>query len=979
MEECKQSGYNNVGQIGDNTTTTPRAELVYTLNDTLDGVLTGVVRIATGSHHTIALKEDKTAWIWGYNNNGQIGVNSTTNYKYPIPLKNVGNTDIMQNIKNISTGPTSSFIEDMDGNIYACGLNTTGQLSIGTSATVKIFTVAKDENGDPLTGVANISKSTGTTYGFAFEDGSVGITGLGTSGQHGNLELANSNKITKIQGATIHTGNIYETYVNGIAKLNVNITPVFNLNLGYEKTLKIGELTYTSLDEEIATVSNDGTVTGVKEGTTGIKIIDQTNAIETIAYIIVGKRDLSDITKIVAGDRQTALLKQDGTVWAWGGNDVGQLGDGEIYTKEATKPVQVLSPEGEGFLTDIVDIAAATHSMVALKKDGTVVTWGINTYGQLGNTNGTAVRPVYVVDCYGQKLNGVIDISAARDHGAAVKTDGTVWTWGRNDYGQLGDNSTFATCPYAVQVLDSTGNDYLTNIKQVSVGYAYVAALSKDGTVWSWGVGTSGQMGNGAKTTKKLPVQATGVENVTKIVAGNGTTTVLKQDGTVWGWGNNRYGTIGYGASSTTTSNANYLKTTQMQVKIDATTNLENVKDIAGGNETKYALTKDGIVYGWGLNSIGEIGDTTTTNKNYATKALRRYKTPLEQTIVKLMEDSAASYTNYMIREDGSILGNGRIVNGQILEGGLYSADNPRIYVDDVLASYMEFTNRIEYLKTGTTKKLEVRAVENLNAFAKSPDLGNLSFKSTNENVATIDQNGNITAKEVGQTTIIVTEDKHGYKAQARIYVTQNKEDAITAPMVVQGTGFTVVLKADGTVWAAGLNTNGQLADGSYNNREGLAQVKIDENTNLTNIVRIAAGAAHALALTKEGTVYAWGLNGNGQLGIDSTTRANYATQVVDETGEGNLKNIVDIAAGANHSIAITKEGNVYTWGKGSNYQLGNYVNANQTKPVRVWDTYNVVKASGGAEYTILLRGDGVAQRNRTKYEWMACNGRCCY
>ncbi len=974
MERYKQFGYNNVGQIGDNTATN-RAELVYTLNNQRDGLLTGVVRIATGSHHTIALKEDKTAWIWGYNNYGQIGMNNTTNYKYPIPLKNVGNTDIMQNIKDISTGPTSSFVEDTQGNIYACGFNTSGQLSIGNATSVKIFTVAKDENGEPLTGVLTISNSTATTHGFAFEDGSVGVTGIGTSGQHGNLTLSNSNKITKIQGASIHTGNIYETYVNGTTNISVNITPVFNLNLDYEKTLKIGNITYTSLDEEIATVTNDGTITGVKEGTTGIKITDTTNEIETVAYVVVGKRDFSNISKIVAGDKQTALLKQDGTVWTWGGNEVGQLGDGEIYTKEATKPIQVLSPEGEGYLTNVVDIAAGTQSIIALKKDGTVVSWGANTYGQLGYGNGTAVRPVYVVDMYGIKLNGVIDVSATRDHAAVVKADGTVWTWGRNDYGQLGNNSTLATCPYAVQVLDSTGTDYLRDIKQVSVGHAYVAALAKDGTVWSWGLGTSGQLGNGAKTTKKLPVQATGVTQVTKVIAGNGTTTVLKEDGTVWGWGLNRYGTLGYGSASTTTSNANYAKTTQIQVKIDSTTNLENVKDIGGAFETKYALTQDGTVYGWGLNTTGEIGDYTKTNKSYATKTVRRYEAPLEQTIVKLMEDSASSYTSYMIRKDGSILANGRIANGQILEGGSYT--EPRIYADDVLASYMEVVNRIEYLKEGTTKKLEIRAVENLNTFAKAPELGNLSFKSTNENVVSVDQNGNITAKQVGQATIIVTEDKHGYKAMARIYVTQNKQEAITAPMVVQGTGFTVVLKADGTVWASGLNTNGQLADGTYTNREKLAQIKIDEDTNLTNIVRIAAGASHVLALTKDGFVYSWGLNGNGQLGINSTTKANYAMQVVDQTGESNLENIIDIAAGVNHSIAITKEGNVYTWGKGGNYQLGNYATSNQTKPVRVWDTYNVVKASGGAEYTILLRADGVAQRNWIKYKWLARHGRC--
>ena len=582
-------GLGTSGQLGDNTAAT-KGELVYAINETLDGKLTGVVRIVTGSHHTIALKEDKTARIWGYNNYGQIGMNNTTNYKHAIPLKNVGNTDIMQNIKDIATGPSATYVLDTQGNVYAVGLNTTGQLSIGNATTVKIFTQAKDENGEPLTGVATISSSKNTTFGFAFTDGSIGVTGLGTSGQHGNWTLASSNKMTRIQGAILDTGNIYETYVNDTIKLNINIKPAFNLNVDSEKTLQIGELTYQSLDEEIATVSTDGTVIGMKEGTTGIVITDTTNELETTAYVTVGKRDFSDIHKIVAGTSHTVLLKQDGTVWAWGGNNVGQLGNGEIFAKQATQATQVLNPEGTGYLTDIVDIAAGNNFTVALKRNGTVVAWGENTYGQLGNTNGTAERPIYVVDMYANQLTGVVDISAARDHAAAVKADGTVWAWGRNDYGQIGNNSTLATCAYAVQVLDATGTDYLKDIKQVSVGQAFVAALAKDGTVWSWGAGTLGQLGNGAKTTKKLPVQATGVTDVKKIVAGNAGVAVLKADGTVWCWGINRYGTLGYGTLSTSSSNANYLKTTQIQVKIDANTYLENVVDIGGTMESRFAL-----------------------------------------------------------------------------------------------------------------------------------------------------------------------------------------------------------------------------------------------------------------------------------------------------------------------------------------------------------------------------------------------------
>ena len=944
------TGLGTSGQIGDDTNTT-RAELVPVINDTKDNILSGIVKIVSGSHHTIALKEDKTAVIWGYNTNGQLGINSTTTTKSPTSLKNVGNTDIMQNISNIGTGPNSTYIEDKDGNVYATGLNTTGQLSLGTKTSVKIFTAVKDEDGNNLTNVATLGVSRGTTYGFVFDDGTVGVTGLGTSGQHGNSTYVDSSRITKIQDANIYTDDLYEIAVSESAKINVQLKQGFNLNIDNSADITLGTLKYTSLDEDVVQVSEDGTIKGIAEGTTGVKVQDETNGLETVVQVIVGKRDFSNIYKIVAGNSHTVLLKNDGTVWSWGDNTYGQLGNGQISGEQTENPVQVLGVNGQGYLTDVVDVAAGTSFTVALRKNGEVVAWGRNDYGQLGNTNDVTENPIYVKDKNGNKLTGVTDISAARDHAAAVKADGTVWTWGRNDYGQLGNNTTI-TSNYAVQVLDSKGTGYLNNIKDVSVGSAYVTALAKDGTVWSWGYGTSGQMGNGAKTTQKLPVQAKNVTDVQKIIAGYYTTTALKTDGTVWAWGYNGYGQL---ANGTTTSSA-----TAVQVKLNSTTYLTNVKDIGGIANTKYALTEDGIVYGWGLNSTNEIGDYTSTNKTYATKVVRIYNSELENNVEKLINDSAYSFTNYMIKKDGTILANGKVSDGQLLDGGKYTGG--RNYADDVRSSYLEFSNRIDYIKVGESKKLEVNMAENLNVFAKAPTIGKLTWKSTNEDVATIDQNGNIKAKKLGNTTIIVEEDNNGYRAQATIYITNNKENTITSPMVVQGTNFTAALKADGTVWATGLNTYGVLGDGTKNHKAELEQVKIDENTNLTDVVRIAAGASHMIAVTKNGEVYSVGLGTSGQLGVKSSENSSYAKKVLNENGKGYLSNIIDVSAGSAHSVALDKDGNVYTWGRGANYQLGNYETANKTLPVKVVDAYNVIKVSAGSEFTTLLRGDGVGQ-----------------
>lgn len=905
------AGQNNVGQLADGTTTTPRTELITATNSQKTAQLTGIMRIASGEHHTVAIKEDGTGYIWGYNNYGQQGNNSTTNNTAPINLPGLANSGVMENISDIATGPAATYIKNKNGDVYSVGFNTTGQLSINTATTVKVFTVAKDENENDLTGVRSLTNSTGTTFGFAFADGSVGITGLGTSGQHGNLTWVSSNKMTRIDNSSMTTGNLYEVEVNGTKKIETQVTQAFNLNIDNPRAIKTQTLSYESENTDIATVSIDGIITGVTDGTTSIKITDVENGIEAYAQVIVGKRDLSDISKIVSGQTHTVMLKQDGTVWTWGENTYGQLGKGDFGTQEVTDPVQVVGVNGEGYLTDIVDIAAGQYFTVALKKNGEVVAWGYNYYGQLGDCNGNAETPIYVKDLNGNKLTGIIDISAVRDHSAALKADGTVWTWGRNDYGQLGDNTTTASS-YAIQVHGVGNTDYLTGIKQISCGGAYVAALSETGEVYSWGIGTSGQLGNSAQTTYKYPVKATNVTDVEKIVTTHYTTICLKTDGTVWNWGLNDCGQLGNGSTSTSTI--------QTQVKVNSTTYLNNVVDIGSNFKTAYAVTSEGEVYGWGLNTEGQIGDNTATNKSYATRTLGRYYTEIND-VVKLQSSSANSYTNYLVKEDGSIYCSGRVSSGQLLDGDV--GYTTRTYAEEIRQSYLAIENKIDYVKKGTTKNIKVDTVEDVNIIGK-PSYGKLTYTSTNENVATIDQNGNLLAKEFGTTTIIVTDDLHSYRAEATIYVTENKDNIITSPMVVQGTSFTGILKADGTVWMSGLNNYGQLGDGTTTYRAELAQVKINESTYLTNIVRIAAGTSHCLAVTKDGEVYAWGLGTSGQLGQNGTSNSLYAVKVLDETGEKPLKDIIDVSAGAAHSLAVNKNGEAFAWGLGTNYRLGN-------------------------------------------------------
>lgn len=240
---------------------------------------------------------------------------------------------------------------------------------------------------------------------------------------------------------------------------------------------------------------------------------------------------LSNIIAISAGGWHSVALKNDGTVWAWGWNLDGELGDGT--TEDKTIPAQVPG------LSGITQISAGTYHVLALKNDGTVWAWGDNISGQIGNGNkGTDVKtPVKV-----SNLTGVVRIAAGRFFSLAIKSDGTVWTWGENLYGQLGDGSTTdRTTP--VQVTSLTG---ITSAV-AATGAFHCMAVKNDNTVWSWGRNTYGNLGDNTVTNRFTPVQMLGISDVAGMAAGTNFSILYKTDGTFWGCGRNASGQLGDG------------------------------------------------------------------------------------------------------------------------------------------------------------------------------------------------------------------------------------------------------------------------------------------------------------------------------------------------------------------------------------------------------------------------------------------------
>ncbi len=304
--------------------------------------------------------------------------------------------------------------------------------------------------------------------------------------------------------------------------------------------------------------------------------------------------ELSGVTAIAGGGSHSLALKGDGTVWAWGYNAFGQLGNGT--NADSNTPVEVSG------LSGVTAIAAGAEHSLALKSDGTVWAWG---RGQSGNATFTdSNTPVEV-----SGLSGVTAIAGGEFHSLALKGDGTVWAWGGNGRGQLGNGTnTDSNTPVEVTGLSSVtavaGGGRLSGI---SVGdFSSSLALKSDGTVWAWGANFYGELGNGTNTNSNTPVKVSGLSGVTAIDAGVFHSLALKSDGTVWAWGANFFGQLGNGTS--TDSN------TPVEVS-----GLIGATAIAGGEFHSLALEGDGTVQAWGANGNGELGIGTPTNVDYDT------------------------------------------------------------------------------------------------------------------------------------------------------------------------------------------------------------------------------------------------------------------------------------------------------------------------------------------------------------------------
>ncbi|MDR1532338.1 MAG: hypothetical protein LBS62_09180 [Clostridiales bacterium] len=267
----------------------------------------------------------------------------------------------------------------------------------------------------------------------------------------------------------------------------------------------------------------------------------------------------------------TLVIKSDGSLWAWGNNRAGQLGDGTEENR--LTPVKIMD--------DVTAVSAFDAHNLAVKSDGSLWAWGGNWAGQLGDgTTEDKLTPVKIME-------GVAAVSGSgTSHMFVVKQDGSLWAWGNNNCGQLGDGTTEDKL-IPVKIMDG--------VTSASAGNRHILAVKSDGSLWAWGDNWAGQLGDGTTEDKLTPVKI--MEGVAAVSAsGNAHTLAVKSDGSLWAWGNNRAGQLGNGTKD-------YNPTPNpTPVKI-----MNGVTSASAGNSHSLAVKSDGSLWAWGDNSFGQL------------------------------------------------------------------------------------------------------------------------------------------------------------------------------------------------------------------------------------------------------------------------------------------------------------------------------------------------------------------------------------
>ena len=633
-------------------------------------------------------------------------------------------------------------------------------------------------------------------------------------------------------------------------------------------------------------------------------------------------------TQVAAGLDHTCVLTAGGAVACWGNNGNGQVGNSNTGNNLTSGPVV-------GLNRGIAHITAGGHHTCALTSTSAVLCWGRNANGEVGD--GTTVDklvPMTVNDTGGPGLNDIVDISAGQYHTCALTTAGTVKCWGLNADGELGDGS-HTSKTKAVSVLGLT-----QQVVAVAAGGFHTCALTATGLVYCWGYNGSYQLGDGTNVARIQPVAVSGLTNVAAIAAGGAHTCALTRAAEVKCWGNNGSGQLGHSDMNNTPTPT-------------VVSNLGDALAIAAGSGHTCALVAAGGLRCWGANSSGQLGNGGITDTSTPV--------PVSGMPAVMAVATGGSHT-CALDTVGALKCWGYNAYGQLGDDSLSSKVTPSApsgLSSGAIAISAGETHTCALTTPGTvtcwgdndfgqlgdgspTGRFMPTAVASLTS-------GVLSIKGGGRHTCALTSGG--AAKCWGDNSYGQLGD--GTKVVRTIPVPVSGLSSDVG--AISAGGFhTCAVTASGAVKCWGYNNYGQLGIGVGSNESAPTAV-----TGLaTGAAAVATGSFHTCAVTSAGAVKCWGLNSSGQLGNGSTDNS-FTPVAVPSLTSG----VAAVSAGVAHTCALTTAGAVKCWGDNQYGELGDGSTSNRNEPTAVSSlSSGVIAVTTGNRFTCALTSTGAVK-----------------
>ena len=637
-----------------------------------------------------------------------------------------------------------------------------------------------------------------------------------------------------------------------------------------------------------------------------------------------------NVIAIAAGDAHTCELTDTGGVKCWGDNGYGQLGDGANTNRSMPVAVRDLS-------SGVMAIEVGGGHTCALTNAGTVLCWGNNNHGQLGDDTLTDRSTPVAVN---GPSSGVTAITVGGDHTCALTSTGDVLCWGDNSDGQLGDGTTAGhSMPLAVSGLSS-------GVTAIAAGGDHTCALTSTGGVMCWGDNGNGQLGDGTTTGHTTPVAVNGLSSsVIAITAGGDHTCALTSIGSVLCWGLNFYGQLG---DSTNTDRATPTAVSGLSSGMAAIA--------AGGNHT-CALTNTGGVLCWGYNDDGQLGDNTTSRR-FAPVAV----SGLSSGVTAI---TAGDLHTCALISASSVMCWGNNSHGELGNGTLTNRTMP--------VAVNGLSSGVTIVATGVDHTCAITSIGGISCWGHNGtgELGDGTITDRATPAAVNGLSNRVTAIAAGDAHTCALSN-HGAVScwGANWYGELGDGTNInrTTPVTVSGLSSGVVaiaagdfhtcaLTSAGGVLCWGHNGYGELGDGT--NTDHATPVAMSGLKS--GVTAIAAGHGATCALTRTGGALCWGINGHGELGDGTTTSRNTPVAV-----SGLSSGVIAVAVGYGHTCALTNTGSMMCWGWNSSGQLGDGTNADHITPVTVSGlSSGVIAITTGEDHTCAL----------TRTGWVKCWG----